>query len=68
MKLINKIINLTDRWIHDTDYYAEMKMEFDAHPEFKSEELLDIIEKDPDLDSDATIFLLECLADRKSGK
>lgn len=54
--------------MHDTDYYSEMKMEFDAHPEFKSEELLDIIEKDPDLDPDVTIFLLECLADRKSGK
>lgn len=45
MKLINKIRNLTDRWMHDTDYYSEMKMEFDAHPEFKSEELLDIMEK-----------------------
>lgn len=68
MKLINKIRNLVDRWIHDTDYYSGMKMEFDAHPEFKSGELLDIMEKDPDLDPDVTIFLLECLADRKSGK
>lgn len=68
MKLINKIRNLTDRWIHDSDYYSEMKMEFDAHPEFKSEELLDIMKKDPDLDPETTIFLLECMADRKSGK
>ena len=68
MKLIKKIRELTSRWMHDSDYYSEMKMEFDAHPEFKSEELLDIMEKDPDLDPDATIFLLECMADRKSGK
>lgn len=67
MKLINKIRDLADRWMHDSDYYSELIMLFKSHPEFKSDEILDIMEKDSDLDPEVTIFLLECLADQKSG-